>query len=219
MAKVVSLFALLGFVLFGTGCSTVKFSHSAPPPKIHPTGPALTVLPIKDSRSDKKTDSAFEKGLLENLRTAIAAEAAASGKFKEVGLGMVSTNGSLTLRADLTRFEWNIPDYNKLLTKAFFVGLTTGIVGGSIYSMTSIEVCGHSDMAVEIADPSGKILLRDTYPKTVTEKVKKGVCDTNGTKAKMATGAFSLSLTSMREKLASAEELKGSVVSPEDTGN
>ena len=184
------------------GCQSAKFTYNTPVPIYNTSGPAVQVMPIIDCRTNRAMDKCLEKGYMADVQRAIAGELGSMNAFCSV---IVTTNAADPVIADLKlsptlyRLEWNIPDYDALIGKAFAVGFFTGIVGGAIYASTSIDVHGHSalDFRVEqVADH--RILLDSNYCGSVTNRLKKGVCDTPNTKARMMAQALQQTMYQVR---------------------
>jgi len=139
------------------------------------------------------------------VQMALADELRSVGQFSDV---LMITNMASDFRADLRlsanirKLEWEIPRYNQLQAQAFMVGLFTGLVGGSIYLSTGIDVLGHSDLDVRIERTDGHLnLFNAEYSDSVTNRLKKAVCDNPKAKAEMIRLSFEKSMGRLKADL------------------
>lgn len=192
------LLASVGLV----GCKSPKFTYAAPSSDLDLSGPSIVVMPIADHRTNRAMDRILAKGYFQDVQKAIADELRSMNKFRSVA---TLTNASETPVADLKlspglwRLEWEIPHYNALLTEAFVVGFFTGIVGGTIDMMTKTTVCGHSQLDIRLEQTAQpRVLLEGDYSASVTNRLKKGVCDTPKTKAAMMAQALQQTMVKVK---------------------
>lgn len=162
-------------------------------------------MPLEDCRTNRDMDKVMEKGYLVDVQNAIGGELQNMDYFSSV---VVVTNDAslrttdLKLTPTLHRLEWEIPNYDALLTKAFTVGLLTGAIGGVIYSSTSIDVHGHSVLAVRVEQVTNSATLFNwEFADSVTNRLKKAVCDTPDTKASMMIQAFNKTMGDLKAGL------------------
>ena len=185
-------FALLLAVL--TGCQSPPFAYPAPPARLSSAGPSIVIMPLTDARTNLDMDKVLAKGYLTNVQNAIGSELQSMNYFRSV---IVLTNTATIPPADLQlwptleRLEWEIPNYQELEEKAFAIALLTGGVGGAIYASTGIDVYGHSTLDVVVNQTTNAIpVFNCVYTDTVTNRLKKAVCDTPKTQASMMVHAF-----------------------------
>ena len=187
------------------GCKSPKFNYPQPSSKIIDTGPTIQVMAIVDNRTNRAMDKVLEKGYLLDVQRAMADELQSMNLFSAV---IVTTNSAESTPSDykltsrLKRLEWEIPHYGTLETEAFTIGLLTGVVGGSIFAATGIDVFGYSVVTVRVEKTSDSQVLFDSeYSASVTNHLKKAVCDTPTTKASMMVQAFQRSMMSVKADL------------------
>lgn len=198
------LFVLFGFISF-VGCKAPKFAYKAPPACCVNAGPTIQVMPIADARTNREMDKVLAKGYMADVQRAIADELQSMNAFQSVTLITNATRVEVTdlkFSPKLYRLEWEIHNYGALVTKAFFIGLAGGIIGGSIYAATSVDVLGHSIMDVQVENTANHQLLLDTqYSVTITNRMKKASCDSSATKANMMVQAFQQTMVKVKTDL------------------
>jgi hypothetical protein len=187
------------------GCQSPKFAYHAPPAILKSTGPRIAVLPLVDCRTNHDEDQILEKGYFADVQKAVGDELKSMNFFSSVTL---MTNDASPLLAELQlsptlrRLDWEIPHYGRLQAEAFAVGLVTGLVGGGVFLATGIDVYGHSDLDVSVRRISdGNVLLNLSYSDTVTNRLKKAVCDTPKTQASMMVQAFQKTIGELKTDL------------------
>jgi hypothetical protein len=202
MQKTFVYLAGLFYILFLAGCQSPKFSYPAPAPSLNRSGPIILIMPLTDSRTNREMDKVLEKGYLNDVQQAIGDELSSINFFSSV---IITTNentfpiSDFRLNPTLYRLDWEIPHYGTLEAKAFTVGLLTGLVGGSIYAATGINVYGHSILDVQISQGTNlQPILNFQYSNTVTNRLRKAVCDTPKTKAGVMVQAFQKSMSDLK---------------------
>jgi len=223
MRSVLSSCLLAGVASLLVGCQSAKFVYNAAPKNLNPAGPSILVMPIADARTNKAMDKVLEKGYWTDVQRAISAELESMGRFKSV---VTATNSSdfspldFKLSPTAQRLEWEIPNYGRLQANAFMVGLFTGIVGGSIYLSTGINVNGHAIFLMQMESlQSPAPALHQEYSASVTNRFKKASCDVPATKSKMMSNALKNMLTQFKadvDKTLGASGPSGSVTGRED---
>jgi hypothetical protein len=203
MQKVKIYLIVFFSILFLAGCQSPKFAYKAPPPSLNSAGPSILIMPLTDSRTNRDMDKVLEKGYLVDVQKAIGDELQSMDFFSSVTVITNETalpTADLKLNPTLRRLEWEIPNYGALETKAFMVGLFTGIIGGSIYAATGIDIYGHSILDVRV-DQATNTLFNFEYSDSITNHVKKAVCDTSNTKANMMVQAFQKTMGEVKTDL------------------
>ncbi len=199
--KVKFLLLLALPVLLG-GCATQKLGYQPPAPDLRQTGASVVVSPLQDMRVNKSVDAAMNKGYLAEVDRAIVSELMSAGLFRSVELCSTNSGADLMMNVELHRLEWEVPKYDKKLGTAFMVGLTTGLVGGAIYSSMDTDVNGHAEVRiVQRAKRTEATTEEKTYVGLHATKKKNGVCDTPATKAEMIREALKAALAKMKADL------------------
>src|ERR1700690_3726774 len=191
---------LVGMVLL-TGCRSPEFSYSAPPASLDHSGPSIVVLPLADGRSNSEADHVFGKKYLAQAQGAIVQELQSMRYFSSV---IASTNqdnlplADFQLSPTLQRLDWEIQHHGRVETEKaaghtvnFVANLTLGLPVGDLFMLGEAPVCGNSALEVAVRRTADQtLLLSAVYSDTVTNRVKKSLCDKPQTKAMVMLAAF-----------------------------
>jgi len=191
------------------GCATKsKFVYNQP---IQQTGKGTGTLvaaltQISDSRTGKKeVDECYDGEPLKDIQAILESELLSTNLFEQV----VTVTDAANAKADvmitpaLTRFDWEVPDYETMKSYAFLAGFFTGIVGGAIYGSTDTDVYGDSGIQMRVTElASGKVVLNKSYSGHHEEKMIKFKCDTPETKVRMAGTSLQKAIAAMKSDLA-----------------
>jgi hypothetical protein len=164
------------------------------------------VARIEDRRvNTKEFDKFYEGDPVKDIQSMLEHELLGTDVFKEI----IPVTDSTGLKADvmvepvLQKLQWEVPDYESLKTKAFFVGFFTGIIGGTIYGYTDTDVYGDSGMYLRVTDvASGKVLLNKSYKGHYQQEIIKFKCDTPETRVMVAEKSLQKALGAMKSELA-----------------
>jgi hypothetical protein len=203
-----SLWLLPAVALF-TGCATrgpftYQFSTAATAAEDAQT---LGIQPTVDGRGQR--DEMLDKvvALPEAVDTVLVKELASSGLFSKV---VLVTNGCpdvppMLMALEIRRLDWLIPDHGKMATTGFLVGLTTGIVGASIYGSTRTDIESNAEFHATVKESgSGRVLLNKDYEGKASERPTKFKCDTPGTGRRISADALKQVVDQLKSDLRTA---------------
>lgn len=200
-----NLLAILS-VSFLCGCQTrPKFNYPAPAAQFNGSGPSIQVKPILDNRNSREMDKVLAKDYFLDVQRAVSSELESMNLFSSVITvtnDLQSTASDFILVPQLNRLEWEIPDYGKLITKTIVVGTLTGAIGGTLYGLSEIEVYGHSALNLRVTNTlDGLLIVNDKFNASITNRLKKAVCDTPQTKASVMIQSFQESMKLLKAEL------------------
>jgi len=188
------LITFICIVILLSGCATKsKFVFEPLPEQQDKKRGAIiaALAPVTDNRDpENRIDKYYDGDPLKDVQTMLERELLSTALFdKVVSLPKpdAETKANLLIETSLKKMEWGVPDYESLQTKAFLVGLFTGLIGGAIYANTDTEVYGDSSIQMKVIEqPAGKVILEKSYEAHHEETVKKMHCDTPPTRIDMA---------------------------------
>lgn len=185
---------LLCVIVLVSGCATKgKFVYEpSPRPAENAKGKLVAALaPLADTRERKhQFNSYYDGDPIKDLQAILENELLGTKLFNKV---ITVSERNLDVTADvmieptLQDLEWNVPDYDALLTKMFIVSFLTGGIGGAIYGSTDIDVHGKATIAIRVTDKvKGTVLIDKSYDGHYDEQIATMQCDLPQTKVKMA---------------------------------
>jgi hypothetical protein len=187
-----------------TGCARQRFGYPLPASAApNPTGKAAEILAISDVRTNRQIDEALVTNYLSQVAEVLTAELQSMGHLRSVFVqGTNSIRADLLVRTEMQRLEWEVPNYNTIIGITFFASLLTGGIGGIIYGSTSTDVNGMAVVRFEISDinPQRVIMSRE-FTGRHKERVSKLNCDSNETKARVASLAFRDAVEQLKAEL------------------
>lgn len=192
-----------------SGCAAKgKFVYE---PSLNPAegaqGRKVAVLaPLADERIEKQQFDRFYDGEpIKDLQPILEKELLSTNLFSEV---FTATESNQNAKADIMiepaieKLEWAVPDYEALLSKAFFISFLTGGIGGVIYGNTDTDVYGNATIRVRVTDKQmGNVLLNKSYNGHHEEQMIKFKCDIPETRVKMANESLKKAIGSMNADL------------------
>jgi hypothetical protein len=202
--KVLVVSAMLGVVLFGTGCISQKpLPYSAVPAKLRETGPQLSILPIEDRRA-AKDDMDRVLAIPQCVEVVLAQEMEGVGMFQKVSRQTSPPQSGYTLRVALDRLQWEVPNYDRILGTTLGVSIATGGLGGLIYGSTGTEVLGHASMEMVLTSGDA-VLLNKKYVGLAKEEKAKMNSDTPATYREVAAKAVADAISQFKADLLALE--------------
>lgn len=187
---------LIGILLLN-GCRSPEFSYATPSARLDLSGPSIVVLPLADSRTNREADHVFRKGYLANVQGEVGRELQSMDVFSSVAVTTNQEhfpNADLQLSLTLQRLDCKVPHHGRISTEKAALSVidyTVGLPVGGIYSSFSTSVYGNSALQVAVRRTADqKLLFNTSYSETVTNRVKKSVCNKPQTKATVMLAAF-----------------------------
>jgi len=204
----IAIVALLASVL--SGCAApAQFSYDHPQTTASTPGmPTLAVADLIDQRAGpSEIDNAYVDDPVDEIDDILEEELLSTGLFGEVVRVQADEDISLTkpdllMTAELLEIQWEVPDYDAIVAKAFTTSLLTGGIGGVFYGSTETDVYGDTLLHVRVVDfGTGQVLLDNSYAGHSEERMAKLQCDTPSTKALMVGKALKLAMEQLKADL------------------
>lgn len=161
------------------------------------TGPVETgrgkivalLAPVADQRAVKQEfDKVYDGNPANDIQFILEKDLLSTNLFDKVitvSEASQSVPADVVIEPTLQVLKWEVPDYDALLQRVFFVSMLTGGIGGVIYGSTDTDVHGYAAMHFRVMNVAKDTILDKSYEGHHQEQMAKMRCDTPDTKVRM----------------------------------